>query len=92
MIITGGFNVYATEVEAPILEIEEVLECAVIGVPDERWGEKVTAIVVLKVPGSISEENIIEVIKPKLGSVKTLKQFNFGILFLKRRLGKLIRN
>ena len=68
MIITGGFNVFATEVEAPILEIEEVLECAVIGVPDERWGEEVTAIVVLKVPGSISEENIIKIIENSIQS------------------------
>ena len=88
MIITGGFNVFATEVEAPILEIEEVLECAVIGVPDERWGEKVTAIVVLKVPGSISEENIIEVIKPKLGSVKTPKTIQFWNSIPKTAVGK----
>ncbi|MEQ8663817.1 MAG: AMP-binding protein, partial [Gammaproteobacteria bacterium] len=39
MIISGGFNVFATEVEAPILALPGVLECAVIGVPDERWGE-----------------------------------------------------
>jgi acyl-CoA synthetase (AMP-forming)/AMP-acid ligase II len=38
MIITGGFNVYPSEVERVILTRPEVLDCAVIGVPDEKWG------------------------------------------------------
>ena len=88
MIITGGFNVFATEVEAPILEIEEVLECAVIGIPDQQWGEKVTAIVVLKASGSISEEKIIEIIKPKLGSVKIPKRIEFWDSIPKTAVGK----
>ena len=51
MIITGGFNVYPSEVERVILTRSEVLDCAVIGVPDEKWGEALKAIVQLK-PGA----------------------------------------
>ena len=47
MIITGGFNVFSAEVEAGIMALAEVHECAVIGVPDETWGEAVKAIVAL---------------------------------------------
>ena len=51
MIITGGENVYSAEVENAIVQHPAVAECAVIGVPDEQWGERVHAIVVRK-PGS----------------------------------------
>jgi acyl-CoA synthetase (AMP-forming)/AMP-acid ligase II len=45
MIITGGFNVYSAEVEQALLAHPGVLDCAVVGLPDEKWGERVTAIV-----------------------------------------------
>jgi acyl-CoA synthetase (AMP-forming)/AMP-acid ligase II len=51
VIITGGENVYSTEVENALGRHHSVAACAVIGVPDERWGERVHAIVVLK-PGA----------------------------------------
>ncbi len=47
MIVTGGFNVFSAEVEAAVMELPEVRECAVIGVAHEKWGEAVTAIVAL---------------------------------------------
>jgi long-chain acyl-CoA synthetase len=50
MIITGGENVYSTEVENALYQHPAVLEAAVLGIPDERWGEVVLALVVLK-PG-----------------------------------------
>ena len=57
MIITGGENVYSTEVEAALLEHHAVRECAVFGIPDERWGEAVHAVVVC-VEGSVAEEEL----------------------------------
>ena len=45
MIITGGFNVYSTEVEQAVLAHPAVLDCAVVGLPDDKWGERVTAII-----------------------------------------------
>ena len=50
MIITGGFNVYSAEVEQVLLGHPAVQDCAVIGLPDEKWGERVTAVVQLR-PG-----------------------------------------
>ena len=50
MVITGGFNVYSTEVEQALMQHPEVADCAVVGLPDEKWGERVTAVVQLR-PG-----------------------------------------
>ena len=88
MIITGGFNVFAAEVEAPILALPEVLECAVIGVPDEKWGEAVKAIVVLKQGSETTEAALIEAVKTKLGGVKTPKSVEFWDAIPKTAVGK----
>jgi len=77
MIITGGFNVYCAEVEACVMELREVRECAVIGVPDEKWGEAVKAIVVLRDEESLKEEAIIAHCKARLGAVKSPKSVEF---------------
>jgi len=55
MYISGGENVYPAEVEATLAELPEIAEAAVIGVPDERWGETIKALVVLR-PGSAGSE------------------------------------
>jgi long-chain acyl-CoA synthetase len=58
MIISGGENVYSTEVENAIYQHPAVLECAVFGVPDERWGERVHVAIVLKSGTTIDEDEI----------------------------------
>lgn len=60
MIITGGENVYTTEVENALYEHPDVLEVAVIGIPDERWGEAVLAIVVPKPNTSPTEDQLMQ--------------------------------
>ncbi len=50
MVITGGFNVYSTEVEQALMQHPDVADCAVVGLPDDKWGERVTAVVQLR-PG-----------------------------------------
>ena len=77
MIISGGFNVYCGEVEAAVMELREVRECAVIGVPDEKWGEAVKALVVLRDGESASEDLIIAHCKTRLGGVKAPKSVEF---------------
>ncbi|MEI9964296.1 MAG: hypothetical protein WDM92_05935 [Caulobacteraceae bacterium] len=54
MIVTGGFNVFSAEVEAAVMELAGVRECAVVGVPDDKWGEAVTAIVALNAGAAVS--------------------------------------
>ncbi len=73
MIVTGGFNVFSAEVEAAVMELDGVRECAVVGVPDEKWGEAVTAIVALTEGGSVSESEVIAHCKTRLGGVKAPK-------------------
>ncbi len=59
MIISGGENVYSTEVENAICAHRDVLQCAVIGVPDQRWGESVHAVVVRRPAAALTAEDII---------------------------------
>ena len=77
MIITGGFNVYCAEVEACVMELPPVRECAVVGVPDDKWGEAVKAIVVLRDGESLTEVGIIAHCKARLGGVKSPKSVEF---------------
>ena len=77
MIVTGGFNVFSAEVEAGIMSLPEVYDCAVIGVPDDKWGEAVKAIVVLREGESLTEGDIIDHCKTRLGGVKSPKSVEF---------------
>lgn len=77
VIITGGFNVFPSVVERVIWTHPEVLDCAVIGLPDDKWGEAVTAVVELKDGHDISAEEIIASCKAKLGSVQAPKSVIF---------------
>jgi len=75
MIISGGFNVYPGEIEQLIWGMPTIKDCAVIGLPHEKWGEQVTAIVELKDASIVPDEDeIIQLCKKKLGSVKAPKK------------------
>lgn len=74
MVVSGGFNVFTTEVEAAITELPQVRECAVIGIPHEKWGEQVHAIVVADGLGATA---IIAHAKARLGGVKAPKSVEF---------------
>jgi fatty-acyl-CoA synthase len=91
MIITGGFNVYCGEVEAGIMALPEVHECAVVGVPDDTWGEAVKAIVVLRNGHALTPEAVIAHCKRKLGGVKAPKSVEFWPEVPKTAAGKLDR-
>ena len=77
MIITGGFNVFPNEVEQVVCSHASVQECAVIGVPDEKWGEAVKAIVQLKPGAECDGDQLIALCKEELGSVKAPKSVDF---------------
>jgi acyl-CoA synthetase (AMP-forming)/AMP-acid ligase II len=77
MIITGGENVYSTEVENVLYMHPDILEAAVIGVPDAHWGEKVKACVVLKEGRHATEQEIISFCKAHLASYKSPKEVEF---------------
>jgi fatty-acyl-CoA synthase len=88
MIISGGFNVYCAEVEAGIMALTQVQECAVIGVPDNKWGEAVKAFVVVKHGETLTESEVIAHCKVKLGGVKSPKSVEFVAEIPKTPAGK----
>ena len=73
MIISGGFNVYATEVEAIVNSHKAVLMSAVVGIPHEEWGEAVHAEVMLREGQELGEKELIQFVKDKIGSYKAPK-------------------
>ena len=75
--------------EKTVLALAEVHDCAVIGVPDEKWGEMVTAVVVLKDGETLSEADIIAHCKEALGSVKAPKKIHFWDALPTTAVGKL---
>jgi fatty-acyl-CoA synthase len=89
MIVSGGFNVYPSEVEAVLTSHPAVAQAAVIGVPDPKWGEAVTAIVV-KRPGAVVEApELRALVKDRKGSVYTPKQVEFVDALPVTGLGKI---
>ena len=89
MIISGGFNVYSAEVEAAIMALPQVHECAVIGVPHPKWGEGVKALVVLRAGQPLTEQEILDHCKAKLGGVKSPKSVEFVAEIAKTPAGKI---
>lgn len=77
MIITGGFNVYANEVESALSSHPAVALCAVVGVPDEQWGETVHAEVILRDGYEVTEEALIDHVKATIGRFKAPKSVAF---------------
>ncbi len=91
MIITGGFNVYSNEVEAVISALPGVRECVVVGAPDEKWGEMVTAVVRLDAGASIDAKAIQQECKSQLGSVKAPKRVDFVNDFPRNANSKILK-
>jgi len=91
MIITGGFNVYAIEVEDALNSHPAVLMSAVVGIPHEDWGEAVHAEVVLKEAARVEEAELIEFCKEKKGKYKAPKSITFVQELPVTAVGKVLR-
>lgn len=91
MIISGGENIYPREVEEVLYSHPSILEAAVIGVPDEDWGESVKAFVVLKEGKKVSEEEIIDFCKKNLASYKKPKSVEFLDSLPRNPVGKVLK-
>jgi long-chain acyl-CoA synthetase len=90
MILVSGFNVYPNEIEEVIAGHPGVLECAVIGVADERSGEAVKAFVVKKDP-NVTAEDIIKYCRENLTAYKVPKLIEFRTDLPKTNVGKILR-
>ena len=91
MIISGGFNVYPSEVEQVIWSHPAVQECAVIGLPHPDWGETVTAFVELKEGAEVSEEDLRVFCREKLGGIRAPKRFTFVSELPRSPTGKVLK-
>jgi fatty-acyl-CoA synthase len=91
MFISGGENVYPAEVEAAIYDHDAVAECAVVGVPDERWGEVGLACVVLKPGRDLTADQLREFLAPRLARYKVPKRIAFLAELPKSGAGKVLK-
>ena len=91
MIITGGFNIYPGEVEQVIWTHPAIQDCAVVGVPDDKWGEAVTAVVELKPGANVVADELIALCKEQLGSIKAPKSIEIWPLLPRSNVGKVLK-
>ena len=91
MIISGGENIYPVEVENILFQHPAVADVAVIGVPDDKWGEAVKAVVVLRQGAQASESELIEFCKSRLSSYKKPRSVTFETSLPRSAAGKLLK-
>ncbi len=91
MIISGGENVFSTEVEYALYEHPDIVECAVFGIPDKKWGEMVKAVVVKRSESSINEADVIAFVRTKLAAYKAPRSVDFIEVLPKTGSGKIYK-
>ncbi len=91
MIITGGFNVYSIEVENALRQHPDVLDSAVFGLPDEKWGERVSAVVQLHAGREADPAALIAFVKAQIGGVKAPKELHVWPDLPRSKVGKVLK-
>jgi acyl-CoA synthetase (AMP-forming)/AMP-acid ligase II len=91
MIITGGFNVYSAEVENALMQHPAIHEAAVVGLPDEKWGERVTAVVQTVAGHDPEPAEVIAFVKARIGSVKAPKEILVWPDLPRSKVGKVLK-
>ncbi|MEZ5078285.1 MAG: AMP-binding protein [Solirubrobacterales bacterium] len=91
MIVSGGYNIYPAEVENAISILTAVQEVAVVGVPDEQWGEAVTAVVVLRPGEALDEDAVVAACTSRLAGYKKPRSVEFVDELPKTGSGKIMR-
>ena len=91
MVISGGMNVYSKEIESVLYRHPAVLEAAVIGVPDEKWGEIVTAVIALKPGREASERELVDLCRASLAGYKKPRKVFFLDELPKNPSGKILK-
>ncbi|WP_166300097.1 AMP-binding protein [Bradyrhizobium sp. 2S1] len=91
MIITGGFNVYSIEVENALRAHEAVQDCAVIGLADDKWGERIVAVVQPRAGQKIDATALAAFVKQQIGSIKTPKQIEVWDDLPRSKVGKVLK-
>lgn len=92
MLISGGENIYPKEIEDVLYLLEEVAECAVFGIPDEKWGELPAAYILLKPGRALDEASVVSICETKLARLKRPRLIKFVDNFPKTPIGKIQKN
>ena len=91
MIITGGFNVYPSDIEAVMLQHPEVRECAVIGVPSDAWGETPVAYVIAQPGLNPSAQNLLEWLNSRVGKTQRVADVVVAAQLPRSEIGKVLK-
>ena len=91
MIVSGGENIYPAEVENALMQHPAVADGAVIGVPDERWGEAVKACVVLKAGAKATAGDIIDFMRSRIAHFKCPRSVDFMETIPRNPTGKILK-
>jgi acyl-CoA synthetase (AMP-forming)/AMP-acid ligase II len=91
VIITGGFNVYPSDVEVVLSAHPAVADCSVVGIPDAKWGEAVHAAVQLRPGMRVDTDELVALVKRELGSVKTPKHVHLFDALPRSAVGKVLK-
>jgi acyl-CoA synthetase (AMP-forming)/AMP-acid ligase II len=91
VIISGGFNVYSAEVERALMAHPGVQDCAVIGLPDEKWGERVVAVLQPRPGGTLDADEVRTFVKERIGAVKAPKQVEIWPDLPRSKIGKVVK-
>ncbi|MCY1536800.1 Long-chain-fatty-acid--CoA ligase [compost metagenome] len=92
MIVSGGENIYSAEVENAIASHPAVAQCAAIGIPSDKWGETVHAVIVLKPEVSASEEEIVAHCRARIAGYKCPRSVEFRTAMPLSGVGKILKN
>jgi acyl-CoA synthetase (AMP-forming)/AMP-acid ligase II len=91
MIISGGFNVYPSDIEAVLMTHPDVREAAVIGVPDEKWGETPLALVIPKPGAEVDAQTLRAWCNDRVSKIQRLASLEFVKEFPRNALGKVLK-
>ena len=91
MIISGGFNVYSAEVEQALMQHPDIQDCAVVGLPDDRWGERVVAVVQSLPDREVDPAEVTAFVRSRLGGVKTPKAVYVWSELPRSKVGKVLK-
>ena len=92
MIVSGGENIYTSEVEAVLYQHSDIQECAVVGIPDDKFGEALFAAIVVASGKTLNQTDVIKHCRDKIGGFKIPRQMDFVKEMPKSAMGKILKN